>query len=144
MISNEYEYLFSYGKEDFDDASRIRQAVFVEEQGFENEFDEIDEQAYHLVIYKEQNPIGTGRMYLKNETTMILGRIATVKDYRGQNIGSLIVKTLENKARQLGYLTTELSAQQRAQGFYEKLGYQVEGAVYLDEWCPHVTMKKAL
>ena len=51
---------------------------------------------------------------------------------------------LENKARELGCLETELSAQQQAQKFYEKLGYKPDGDMYYDEWCPHVTMKKIL
>ena len=33
------------------DARLIRQQVFVEEQGFVNEFDDIDAKAYHAVIY---------------------------------------------------------------------------------------------
>ena len=46
------EYRISYGKADFSDAKIVRQRVFVEEQGFENEFDEIDDFAYHLVVYQ--------------------------------------------------------------------------------------------
>lgn len=143
-MSNELVTVFNLGKVKFDDAKLIRQLVFVEEQGFKNEFDEIDEQAHHLVIYKNNEPIAVGRMYQENKDTMILGRIATLKEYRGQHIGSLIVKCLETKAKELGYLVTKLSAQQRAQGFYETLGYQVVGDIYYDEWCPHVTMMKNL
>ena len=46
-MEDKLEYKITYGKEDFTDARLIRQHVFVEEQGFENEFDEIDEYAYH-------------------------------------------------------------------------------------------------
>ena len=35
-----------------------------------------------------------------------------------------------------------LSAQVRAQGFYEAIGYHAKGETYLDEYCPHVTMTK--
>lgn len=143
-MKDKLEYKISHGKEDFDDARLIRQLVFVEEQGFENEFDDIDESAYHLVIYQNDKAIATGRMYEQDQATMILGRIATIKECRKIGLGSKIVFTLENEAKRLGYLTTQLSAQQRAQGFYEKLGYQIEGDVYYDEWCPHVTMKKIL
>lgn len=118
--------------------------MFVEEQGFENEFDDIDEFAYHLVIYQDHEAIATGRMYPKDEKTMILGRIATIKEYRKMGLGSIIVQSLEKKADELGYTMIQLSAQQQAQGFYEKLGYQVFGDPYYDEWCPHVTMKKYL
>ncbi|WP_279001079.1 GNAT family N-acetyltransferase [Thomasclavelia cocleata] len=143
-MEDKLEYKITYGKEDFTDARLIRQHVFVEEQGFENEFDEIDEYAYHLVIYQNDEAIATGRMYEKDQETMILGRIATIKECREIGLGSKIVLRLENEAKQLGYIITQLSAQQRAQGFYEKLGYQTQGEVYYDEWCPHVTMKKLL
>ena len=143
-MEDKLEYKITYGKEDFTDARLIRQHVFVEEQGFENEFDEIDEYAYHLVIYQNDEAIATGRMYEKDQETMILGRIATIKECRKIGLVSKIVLRLENEAKQLGYIITQLSAQQRAQGFYEKLGYQTQGEVYYDEWCPHVTMKKLL
>lgn len=143
-MDNKLEYKINYGKVDFADAKLIRQLVFVEEQGFENEFDDIDEFAYHLVIYQDHEAIATGRMYPKDEKTMILGRIATIKEYRKMGLGSIIVQSLEKKADELGYTMIQLSAQQQAQGFYEKLGYQVFGDPYYDEWCPHVTMKKYL
>lgn len=138
------EYRFSIGKEDFNDAKSIRQLVFVEEQGFENEFDDIDETAYHLVIYQNDEAIATGRMYSHDQETMILGRIAIIKAFRKRGLGSKIVSALEKKANQLGYFKAQLSAQQQAQGFYEKLGYQKSGKVYYDEYCPHITMVKKL
>ena len=143
-MEDKLEYKISHGKQDFNDARSIRQLVFVEEQGFENEFDEIDDHAYHLVIYQGDKAIATGRMYEKNQEVMILGRIATIKEYRKKRLGSKVVLRLENEAKQLGYSIVQLSAQQRAQGFYEKLGYQIQGEVYYDEWCPHVTMSKLL
>ena len=45
-MGDKLEYRFNYGKTDFRDAKKLRQLIFVEEQGFENEFDEIDECAY--------------------------------------------------------------------------------------------------
>ncbi|WP_304065105.1 hypothetical protein [Megamonas hypermegale] len=33
------------------EAVSIRQTVFVEEQGFHNKFDDIDERALHLIVY---------------------------------------------------------------------------------------------
>ena len=39
-----------------DEAAEIRRAVFVEEQGFHNEFDEIDKRAKHIVLYDNNAP----------------------------------------------------------------------------------------
>lgn len=38
-----------------DEARTIRKEVFMDEQGFENEFDGIDEKAIHIVMYQKKN-----------------------------------------------------------------------------------------
>lgn len=125
------------------DAKFIREQVFVEEQGFENEFDDIDQRSLHLVVYKDNEPIGCARMYPENNE-MILGRIAVLKDKRELHIGSDILNALEKKAKELNYQRVCLSAQVRVKNFYKKNGYVEYGEEYLDEYCPHVSMKKEL
>lgn len=125
------------------DAQMIRQAVFVEEQGFENEFDEIDNSCLHLVVYQDYQPIGCARMFDEGGA-MILGRIAVLKAARHLHVGSFILQTLENQAKDLGYHEVVLSAQGKASEFYKKNGYHTYGDEYLDEYCPHVHMKKQL
>ena len=45
-------------------AKEIRQKVFVDEQGFQNEFDDIDEAATHIVMFDEDKiPIATCRIF---------------------------------------------------------------------------------
>ena len=50
------------------EAIMLRKLVFVDEQGFQNEFDEIDEndKTKHIVVYKDSEPIGTCRFYMKD------------------------------------------------------------------------------
>ncbi|MEG0275935.1 MAG: GNAT family N-acetyltransferase [Coprobacillus sp.] len=125
------------------DARKIREAVFVEEQGFKNEFDDIDNHCLHLVIYENNQAIGCARMYQKDKT-MVLGRIAVIKSKRELHLGSYILDILELKAKELGFLEVNLSAQVRAKNFYIKNDYHENGEEYLDEYCPHVNMKKGL
>ncbi len=125
------------------EAVDIRQKVFVEEQGFENEFDDIDDRALHLVIFEGEQPVGCARMYEEHHE-MILGRIAVFKEYRQLHLGSQILELLEAKAKSLGFKETVLSAQVRASEFYKKNGYIKFGEEYLDEYCPHINMKKVL
>ncbi len=135
--------IFKFYNQLHEDAKMIRQKVFVEEQGFENEFDDIDERSFHLVVYQNNKAIGCARMYSDGQD-MILGRIAVLKEYRALHIGSHILDALEKKARELGYNHVCLSAQVRAKEFYHKNGYKDFGEEYLDEYCPHVQMKKVL
>ena len=124
-----------------DDIVYIRTEVFMKEQGFDNEFDDLDHQSVFVVVYDEVKAIGTGRCY-KNDKGYVIGRVAVLKEYRNQGIGKVILSSLEEEIRKLGSTYIELSAQQRVQTFYEKLGYIRCGDVYFDEHCPHVKMIK--
>lgn len=127
------------------DAKCIRQIVFVEEQGFVNEFDETDSHALHLVLYKNGNAAGTARMFTENNgKTYHLGRIAVLKQYRGSHLGAEIVQAMCDKAKSLGAEKCELSAQCRVRDFYKSLGFKEIGNVYYDEFCPHIYMEKKL
>lgn len=74
-----------------EEAKEIREEIFIREQGFQNELDEIDNEAVHIVLYDDNKcPIATCRIFwntLMNAYT--LGRLAVVKEYRGKNIGSI-------------------------------------------------------
>ena len=127
------------------EAKEIRETVFVKEQGFKKEFDEVDNLARHMIIYEEEQPISTCRFYFNEEKqSFIIGRIAVRKEYRGKGIGRKMLKEAEDIIRQDGGKSTMISGQVRVEKFYEKLGYQKQGEVFLDEDCPHIWMKKVL
>lgn len=44
------------------EAKTIREKVFMEEQGFKNEFDEYDEMVPHAVLFMEGCAVATGRL----------------------------------------------------------------------------------
>lgn len=130
------------GKENFDDAFYIRKTVFMDEQGFFDEFDDIDPVALHAVVYDGDKPIGCGRVFLENGNAH-LGRIAVLLEYRKMGIGRILMQALEQAAREnLEFSHFELSAQKRAIGFYKSVGYEEIGEFYLDEGYPHITMIK--
>ncbi len=123
----------------------VREAVFVREQGFRNEFDEIDAAAFHLLISDGDKPVAAARLFTEDGgLTYHPGRMAVLREYRGRGLGAMAMRALEEKARGLGGILMVLSAQCRARGFYEKLGYHSTGEELLDEGCPHVMMEKYL
>ena len=140
------EILIVQGIENAPEAARLREEVFLREQGFGTEFDEIDPAAWHLTLTRQGQTLAVGRLYPCQKTLVLyhIGRVAVAKPFRGQGLGRDVVLALEQKARQLGGLAVGLSAQCHAQGFYEKLGYAAQGEVYLDEHCPPIHMKKPL
>lgn len=122
----------------------VRKKVFVEEQGFQHEFDDIDSKAYHAIILDDQSVIATGRLYTDDGLLYHIGRIAVLPAYRGRHIGQMVVSVLEQKATQCKGTSISLSAQCRAAGFYKKLGYTETDDIHMDEFCPHITMTKNL
>lgn len=129
------------------DAREIREEVFVREQGFQNEIDEIDERAVHLVFYDDcggGRPLAVCRYCVEAPGVYHLGRVAVVKSARGKNMGSLVLGTAEELIAAEGGSKVILSAQTRVRGFYEKNGYTAVGEVYLDEECEHIRMEKNL
>lgn len=127
------------------EVKHVREEVFVKEQGFQDEFDKCDDKSVHLLLFVDREPIGTARLFqLETNKTFIIGRVAVLEKYRGLHLGNKIIKILEEKVGELGGTCVELSAQCRVQQFYEKLGYIPIGEPYLDEFCPHIRMRKEL
>lgn len=126
-----------------EDAKMIRQRVFMQEQGFVDEFDDTDLQATQIVLHDEGKPIATCRIFPGNErNAFILGRLAVLKEYRGKNIGAQMLKEAQKAVAKKGGTSISLHAQCRIQKFYEKYGYTVFGEVGEEEGCPHIWMKK--
>lgn len=127
-----------------DCAKEIRKMVFMNEQGFQNEFDGIDNIAIHIVLFTEnEKTIATCRVFqnpISKEYT--LGRVAVLKEYRGKNIGSLIVKEAEKYIQEKEGKFIVLHAQCRVAEFYRKLGFTEFGTIENDEGCPHIWMRK--
>ena len=111
---------WTMGTSNMQDARLIRTKVFIEEQGFseQNEFDDIDEIALHVIIYKDDKPFATGRLYYKQGYR--IGRIAVLREERGTGLGDLTVRMLLFKAFEQEAEEVTVTAQLQAQGFYEK------------------------
>lgn len=128
-----------------EDIKMIREEVFMKEQGFQDEFDAIDDIATHILYFVGESPAGTCRFFAgENHGEAHIGRMAVLKEFRGKNLGAEIMLAAEKAIQEAGYKTCSLSAQVQAKGFYKKLGYVQDGDEYLDEHCPHILMCKVL
>ena len=125
------------------EAERIRREVFIKEQGFNDEFDETDKSCIHAVLFIDGEAAGTARLFTEDGgRSYHIGRMAVLKKHRGSGAGSEIMNAVCKKAAELGAERCELSAQCRARGFYEKVGYAACGEPFDEEGCPHILMTK--
>lgn len=135
-------------EEDLKKAFNIRIEVFVEEQGvpLEDELDEFDKlngQCEHILVYFNEQPVGTGRIRLVDGFGK-LERICILKPYRKFGLGKVIIKALEEVAEKDGVSKIKLHGQKHAEGFYNKLGYQTSSSVFMEDGIPHILMIKDL
>lgn len=133
-------------KKEIEDAFRIREEVFVEEQKVpaEEELDEYDKAAAHFVVYIENMPVGAGRLRFTEDGCGKLERICIVKSQRGKSIGKHLMMKMEDEIKKRGKKKAKLHAQTHAANFYKKLDYEVTSDEFMDAGIPHVTMIKYL
>lgn len=125
------------------EAMEIRQTVFVEEQGFRDEFDDTDPVAIHFVLYVHGVPAGTCRVFRGDgERDYLLGRLAVHKKYRSQGLGMRLLTEAEAYVRAAGGSSLWLHSQSQASPFYEKAGFIPHGTPDEEQGCPHIWMKK--
>ena len=66
-------------KDNEQDYRYVRIEVFMKEQGFQNEFDEIDATAVHITVYVDGTLAGCARCFPKEEeAAWVFGRISPV------------------------------------------------------------------
>ena len=125
------------------DAHFIRRVVFMDEQNVseEEEMDGTDAGAIHLVAYEGGAPVATGRILIEGEK-YILGRIAVLKEKRGQGFGDFIMRLLIRRAYELGGNRQEIHAQLQAAPFYAKLGFRAYGEEFMEANIPHTMMER--
>lgn len=127
------------------DAKMIRQTVFVDEQGFTEEWDEADNGALHVVLYDGDTPVATCRILPTDKSDeVILGRFAVVRACRGGGVGSRLMREVCEHLEGAGVSQITLHSQEQAVPFYEKNGFACFGERDFEEGCPHRWMKKSL
>lgn len=132
--------------QDLEACLKLRFEVFVDEQGVpvEEERDALDDTATHLLALQDDTPVGTARIVFQDDTAKI-GRVCVVKTARGTGLGAKLIEACVSVAgNQAGITRAKLGAQTHAIGFYEKLGFEVYGPVYLDAGIDHRDMVKPL
>ncbi len=138
-----YQYILKSWAEASPIAYPIRHQVFVLEQHIpiELEIDEQDFAAQHLIVIKNHKPIATARIFKANKESdnhFKIGRLAILKEYRRQGLGSKMMEILINYAQTHHYKKISLHAQVDALGFYAKLGFIPEGVVFEEGGISHI------
>lgn len=127
---------------EFIDAIRLRVDVFIKEQGFQHgwEPDEEDKISRHFIASADGLVIGEARVRETEKGSFKIERMVTKKEYRGQGIGSGLVKYVINEMIQFKPRRIWLRSQLQSQRFYEKAGFKAVSEPF-DMWgVKHIDM----
>ncbi len=142
MIPNDFTVTIAdWSNEDDRNACKaVREQVFIVEQQVppEDEWDEFDERSRHVLARDaHDNPIGTGRL----TANAMIGRMAVLRDWRGKQVGAIMLDTLIEQARALAYPAVEMHAQTQAIAFYEQFGFAAQGDEFVECGIKHFHMR---
>lgn len=124
--------------------TKIRSIVFIDEQNVPKslEIDEEDPTATHFLVIENDHSaaVATARLLDNGH----IGRMAVLKAYRKQGVGSKLLTTIVQEAQNRGHDQVFLHAQITAVGFYENAGFDSRGEYFLDAGIQHIEMFKNL
>ncbi|MBD8067484.1 GNAT family N-acetyltransferase [Bacillus sp. PS06] len=139
------EVLVVTNEQTLKDAYTVRHEVFVNEQQVpaDIEIDEFENTSTHVVLYDKNHPVGAGRFRVIDGVGKA-ERICVLPSHRKLGAGRIIMKKIEEVAKENKLHKLKLNAQTHAEPFYLQLGYQTVSDVFMDAGIPHVTMTKEI
>jgi len=132
--------------DELDRCLALRREVFVEEQGVSvaEEMDGLDAECTHFLALAGGDVVGTARLRVTDDGHAKAERVAVRRSVRRSGAGRALMRALEDETRGRGRRELVLNAQLPVIAFYERLGYRVEGAEFLEAGIPHRAMRKPL
>ena len=125
---------------DFLLAQQIRTAVFVQEQGVDSsdEYDAFEEDSQHYLVIVDSKAVATARWRF-TPNGIKLERFAVLKDHRGEGIGKYLVEQVIEEVKKHSK-PIYLHAQIQVIDFYQKFGFEKEGALFEEAGIQHFKM----
>jgi predicted GNAT family N-acyltransferase len=127
-------------------AFAVRREVFTHEQGVppEEEFDEQDNMARHLIVKEGEVFVATARLFFPSSDEARIGRMAILKDYRRKGVGRRMLDMLVREARRQGARVVSLHAQWQVRDFYRACGFIDVGEPFMEAGIKHIAMERKL
>jgi predicted GNAT family N-acyltransferase len=130
-----------------EDAQKVREEVFQKGQhvskeddvdGYDNDSDKI-----HYVLYRAGEPIGTMRIWLKDNAEASFQRFAVLQEYRGKGIGRYLFQQVTlDLAKKPKIKHLAMHAQSYLQNLYKEFGFAAEGKEFEEAGIKHIIMKR--
>ncbi len=127
--------------------ARLRQDVFVVEQACPYpDLDGQDPAAHHLLGWADGQLACVARVFAPDRCGACrVGRVVVASAHRHRGLGTALMEQAHREiARLYGPVAVVLGGQAHLRGFYESLGYRVDGPGYDEDGIPHLPMRRSI
>lgn len=144
------EFIFKIAETEYEleEYFRIRHDVFVKEQKIfsENDVDEYDKEAIHIIAVEESTGkiVGGVRCYRKEGNTWFGSRLSATPGYRNGKVGSNLVRFAVKTVKSRGCKTFFAYVQPQNVRFFERLDWKSIGESVTYKGLPHQLMEANL
>lgn len=136
----------NHGTAEYWTAIALRRRILRSPLGLDFDPTELDDESedIHLVAERHGSVVACAVLTWVDEATLKLRQMAVDEHCQGQGLGRAVVEAAEMEALAQGADRLVLHARRTALGFYEVMGYEVEGEEFTEVTIPHRRMVKLL
>jgi len=138
--------MVQHGTAEYEQMVALRHQLLRKPLGLQFSAEELAEEKNNILLaYTDDDIMEACCMLVKVDAhTVRLRQLAVLAGLQGKGIGRAMVQFAENLARDNRYNSIIMHARQDSIHFFEKLGYQVQSAPFIELTIPHVVMGKEL
>jgi len=138
--------IIDHGSPEYRQMVKLRDDILRKPLGLGFSPEELEKEKENMLIaaFEEEDMLGCCMLVEESPQHVRLRQMAVLNDLQGKGIGRALMNFAENLARDRGYKNITMHARKNAVGFYEKMGYRVSGAEFIEITIPHYVMEKRL
>lgn len=138
--------IIDHGSPEYKQMVDLRFQILRKPLGLTFQEEELEREKNDILIgcFDEDKLEGCCMLKQEGEDTVRLRQMAVISGLQGKGLGKALMIFAENIARDRGYKRLTMHARKSAQGFYEKLGYEVCSDEFTEVTIPHYVMEKML
>ena len=138
--------IIDHGTAEYQQMIKLREDILRRPLGLGFTPDELESEKDNILIAAFEDEVMLGCCMLVEELpgTIRLRQMAVSNALQGKGIGRALMNFAENLARDRGYKIVRMHARVNSVGFYEKVGYRVNGDQFIEVTIPHYVMEKQL
>jgi N-acetylglutamate synthase-like GNAT family acetyltransferase len=138
--------MIDHGTKEYLQMVHLRNEILRKPLGLTFDKNELEQEKEDILMgaFEDERLLGCCVMTRMDANSIRLRQMAVPNNMQGKGIGRALMIFAENIARDLGYRKLCMHARTTAVGFYQKLGYSINGEEFTEVTIPHYVMEKSL